>query len=93
MVPAHSKKLYHVAFKSRSRRRRGIDAGVHFSMSRSMTRRQQRYAHEGDLVLRCQKHDHVHDIGSGWPDDDEVIELFKKMKGIIIIKVMVRIKA
>ena len=41
---------YQVAFKSRSRRRRGIDAGVHLSTSRSMTRRQQRYAHEGDLV-------------------------------------------
>jgi four helix bundle protein len=43
--------LYQVAFKSRSRRRRGIDEGVRFSTSRSMTRRQQRYANEGGLVL------------------------------------------
>jgi pyruvate formate lyase activating enzyme len=46
---------YHVAFKSRSRRRRGIDAGVRFSTSRSMTRRQQRYANEGDVVLVLQQ--------------------------------------
>jgi len=39
-----------VAFKSRSRRRRGIDVGVHFSTSRKMTRSQQRYANKGDLV-------------------------------------------
>ena len=46
---------YHVAFKSRSRRRRGIDAGVRFSTSRRMTRRQQRYANEGDVVLVLQQ--------------------------------------
>jgi len=45
----------HVAFKSRSRRRRGIDAGVRFSTSRSMTRRQQRFANEGDVVLVLQQ--------------------------------------
>ena len=43
--------LYQVAFKSRSRRRQGIDAGVHLSTSRCMTRSQQRYTNEGDLVL------------------------------------------
>jgi len=41
---------YQVAFKSRSMRRRGIDAGVRFNTSRSMMRRQQRYTNEGDLV-------------------------------------------
>jgi len=45
---------YHVAFKSRSRRR-GIDAGVRFSTSRSMTGRQQRYANEGGVVLVLQQ--------------------------------------
>jgi|GEM_PF-407702 len=48
--PGYRPMSYQVAFKSRSRRRRGIDAGVHFSMSRRMTRSQQRYANEGDLV-------------------------------------------
>jgi Flp pilus assembly protein TadG len=46
-----SDRLYQVEFKSRSRRRRGIDAGVHFSTSRSMTRSQQRYTNESGLVL------------------------------------------
>ena len=48
--PGYRPMSYQVAFKSRSRRRRGIDAGVRFSTSRSMTRRQQRYANEGDLM-------------------------------------------
>ena len=47
--PGYRAMPYQVAFKSRSRRRRGIDAGVRFSTSRSMTRSQQRYANEGDL--------------------------------------------
>ena len=55
VIPSHSEaNSYQVTFKSSSRRRRGIDAGVRFSTSRSMTRRQQRYAHEGDLVSGIQ---------------------------------------
>ena len=54
-IPSHSEAdSYQVAFKSRSRQRRGIDAGVHFSASRSMTRSQQRYTDEGDLVSGIQ---------------------------------------
>jgi hypothetical protein len=45
--------LYRVAFEGTSRRRRGADAGVRGSTSRSATRRQQRCGEEGDLVLRA----------------------------------------
>ncbi len=56
-LPLKKELLYQVAFKSKLRRRRGIDAGVRFSTSRSMTRRQQRYANEGDLVLNSPRRD------------------------------------
>jgi len=52
IVPDPGLDSYQVAFKSRSRRRRGIDAGVHLSTSRSTTRSQQRYTNEGDLVSK-----------------------------------------